>query len=155
MNVNAFKVVHKGTRRGSNWSIHYHYLRADLNLASHQIDKKRATLALDNLTNLEEELKAYLPIYTINAIIKMAPRTVGLMVFGTHKAANIFANRLMPSSVIIIDVEVIGDFLPQGDILSGCGSELQRLRKIFSDINLMKISPPSGTLFCKELLVLN
>lgn len=155
MNVNAFKVVDEKTRRGTNWAIYYNHLNSNLRIAN-PIDRKSAILALDDLVVLERKLQAYLPIYKVNIIIQMAPRTVGLMVFDTYEHARMFEYRLATSSCIIIDVEIIGKILPQREILGGCGSYLQKLEDLFSiDYLSEKLAPPSGTLFCKELLVLN
>lgn len=157
MNVNAFKVVDKETRYGTNWSIYYDHLKMGLNYTQHPADREHAEALLDNLTKLQDELQVYLPIYTVKAIIKMAPKSVGLMVFETNIAAKGFLNQLVHSiTCIIINVEIIGKVLPQQQIFAGCGTRLQRLRKISSDdIKIRKLPPPSGTLFCKELLVLN
>lgn len=156
MNVNTFKVVDKKTRHGTNWSIYHNHLKSDLSRAHHPADRERVLIALDDLIILERKLQVYLPIYTVNAIIEMAPRTVGLMVFGTYEQARMFLYRLTTSSCIIINVEIMGDFLPQKEILGGCGSRLQKLEHLFSPEHYSEsLLAPSGTLFCEKLLVLN
>ena len=83
MNINAFKVVDKETRHGTNWGIYHGHLERVLRLDNPKY--RQDTLdALEKAEKFEIAFQQFFPIYERDAIIEMAPTTVGLMVFESH-----------------------------------------------------------------------
>lgn len=154
MNINAFKVVDRETRHGTNWAIHYAHLRRSLEVTKTPLMRKMALRTVEATEIFVKDNQELFPIYEKDAIIEMASNTVGLMTFGTYKDAHTFMD-LHTFDVIILSIEIIGDLLPtNAEILIGCGSDIRSLKDIFS-VEVERTPAPKGTLFCEKLKVLN
>ena len=154
MNINAFKVVDKDTRYGTNWAIHHARLQRSLAVSQPATYQDLALHAIEVMETFVKANQEFFPIYKKDAIIEMAPDTVGLMTFDCYQTARTFTG-LHAFDVMILSVEIMGGLLPpNAEILTGCGSDIRSLKRIFS-VEVERTPAPKGTLFCQKLKVLN
>ena len=141
----AYKVVEKGTRFGSNMTINKH---VNLNRASFE----KLTPDMKRSLKLRMDHKAWFPRYFKGTTVKMAPGSVGILAFDTRENAEEFKADYgaLDEYGKIIKVKVKGKLLPKSQIIRSC-SEFAHLVGIWRQD---MVNPPTGTIFCRAVEVL-
>jgi hypothetical protein len=136
----VYKVVEKQTRHCTNWSLYVKGFEFEDHITRKKLLKKYPAL------------KLFLPRYLKNTIVKMAPKSIGILTFDNYKSAELFIKNCCMYNGKIIKVKGINQ-LKNSLIVGSCAFDPTNLieRNYFSNLAM---HAPSGTLFFEKVKVL-